>query len=172
MVKMSRNNGKQINNNVFNVLVIKCWFQNIKRPSLDANSARYFNKRIGVDGNQHSSFIWKNEINIDITLMIKDPKHAILHTRCRRTYYFSIHWGIDANPEARFMGPTWGPSGAIGPRWAPCWPHEHCYLGNMCRCTGSSWVPKMACRLLGTKPLPETILPYRQLQTLEPISEK
>ena len=23
---------------------------------------------------------------------------------------------------ARFMGPT-------GPRWAPCWPHEPCYLG-------------------------------------------
>ena len=30
----------------------------------------------------------------------------------------------------RFMGPTWGPSGADGPRWAPCWPHELCYLGS------------------------------------------
>ena len=29
---------------------------------------------------------------------------------------------------ARFMGPTWGPSG-VGPRWAPCWSHEPCYLG-------------------------------------------
>ena len=28
---------------------------------------------------------------------------------------------------ARLMGSTWGPSGAD--RWAPCWPHEHCYLG-------------------------------------------
>ena len=27
---------------------------------------------------------------------------------------------------ARFMGPIWGTS---GPRWAPCWPHELCYLG-------------------------------------------
>ena len=30
------------------------------------------------------------------------------------------------------MGPTWGPPGAHlgppGPRWAPCWPHEPCYL--------------------------------------------
>ena len=25
---------------------------------------------------------------------------------------------------AKFMGPTWGPPGPIGPRWAPCWPHE------------------------------------------------
>ena len=30
---------------------------------------------------------------------------------------------------ARFMGPIWGPSGPTGPRWAPCWPHELCYLG-------------------------------------------
>ena len=30
---------------------------------------------------------------------------------------------------ARFMGPTWGPSGADRPQWAPCWPHELCYLG-------------------------------------------
>ena len=30
---------------------------------------------------------------------------------------------------ARFMGPTWGPLGPTGPRWAPCWPHEPCYLG-------------------------------------------
>ena len=30
---------------------------------------------------------------------------------------------------ARFMGPTWGPSGPTGPWWAPCWPHELCYLG-------------------------------------------
>ena len=31
---------------------------------------------------------------------------------------------------ARFMGPTLGSSGAAGPRWAPCWPHEVCYLGS------------------------------------------
>ena len=30
----------------------------------------------------------------------------------------------------RFMGPTWGPSGPTGPRWASCWPHEICYLGS------------------------------------------
>ena len=29
-----------------------------------------------------------------------------------------------------FMGPTWGLPGAEGPRWAPCWPHEPCYLGT------------------------------------------
>ena len=29
---------------------------------------------------------------------------------------------------AKFIGPTWDPSGPTGPRWAPCWPHELCYL--------------------------------------------
>ena len=29
---------------------------------------------------------------------------------------------------ARFMTPIWDPSGPTGPRWAPCWPHEPCYL--------------------------------------------
>ena len=29
---------------------------------------------------------------------------------------------------ARFMGPTWAHLEPIGPRWAPCWPPELCYL--------------------------------------------
>ena len=28
---------------------------------------------------------------------------------------------------AKFLGPTWDPLGPVGPRWAPCWPHEPCY---------------------------------------------
>ena len=36
---------------------------------------------------------------------------------------------------ARFMGPTWGPSGAdrtqVVPMLAPCWPHELCYMGKL-----------------------------------------
>ena len=27
------------------------------------------------------------------------------------------------------MGPTWAHLGPVGPRWAPCWPHEPCYQG-------------------------------------------
>ena len=30
---------------------------------------------------------------------------------------------------ARFIGPTWGHLGPVGPRWAPCWPDEPCYEG-------------------------------------------
>ena len=44
-----------------------------------------------------------------------------------RSHLYSIH--LNTTLIARFMGPTWDPSGATGPRWAPCWPQELCYLG-------------------------------------------
>ena len=31
---------------------------------------------------------------------------------------------------AKILGPTWGPLGPVGPRWAPCRPHEPCYQGQ------------------------------------------
>ena len=30
---------------------------------------------------------------------------------------------------ARFMDPPWAHLGPVGPRWAPCWPHESCIQG-------------------------------------------
>ena len=41
----------------------------------------------------------------------------------------ALNW-ISTSLIVRFMGPTWGPT---GPRWAPCWPHELCYLGYCTR---------------------------------------
>ena len=35
---------------------------------------------------------------------------------------------------ARFMGPTWGPSGTDRTKMGPCWPHEPCYLGIYFEC--------------------------------------
>ena len=63
---------------------------------------------------------------------------------CRHTwrttfpnYSLGISWQFNMasrHLKARFMGPTWGPSGADrtqvgpmlapGPRWAPCWPQD------------------------------------------------
>ena len=37
---------------------------------------------------------------------------------------------------ARFMGPTWAHLGLTGPRWAPCWSHERCYLGKLEKIVG------------------------------------
>ena len=38
-------------------------------------------------------------------------------------------YGYTPSLITRFMGPTWGHLGPTGPRWAPCWPCELCYLG-------------------------------------------
>ena len=42
--------------------------------------------------------------------------------------------GLHCTLIARRMGPTWAHLGPIGPRWAPCWPHEPCYLGTIKYC--------------------------------------
>ena len=43
------------------------------------------------------------------------------------TWKANISW---TTLKARFMGPTWGPSGADRTQGAPCWPHGSCYLGS------------------------------------------
>ena len=41
----------------------------------------------------------------------------------------NIH--VTSSQIAKFMGPTNGAHLVpVGPRWAPCWPHEPCYLGQ------------------------------------------
>ena len=52
-----------------------------------------------------------------------------------------MSWGWRWTTEIQWMkrGPwqqsSWGQHGALlgptGPRWAPCWPHETCYLGTL-----------------------------------------
>ena len=32
-------------------------------------------------------------------------------------------------PDSKVHGANMGPTCPVGPRWAPCWPHEPCYLG-------------------------------------------
>ena len=38
-----------------------------------------------------------------------------------------------------FMGPTWTHLGPTGPRWAPCRPHEPCFLGWVYGCMSGMW---------------------------------
>ena len=40
---------------------------------------------------------------------------------------------LDVTLIARFMGQHGAHLGPTGPRWAPCWPHELCYLGLIYR---------------------------------------
>ena len=35
-------------------------------------------------------------------------------------------------PESNVRGANMGAHlGAVGPRWAPCWPHDRCYQGRL-----------------------------------------
>ena len=45
----------------------------------------------------------------------------------QQAWYWSHHFSISL--IAKFMGPIWAHLGPTGPSWAPCWPHELCYLG-------------------------------------------
>ena len=44
-------------------------------------------------------------------------------------FWFKFHWSSLPRiyPDSKVHGAHLGPT---GPRWAPCWPHELCYLGN------------------------------------------
>ena len=67
-------------------------------------------------------YIIKNNIN-GTNLTHTWSKSQYMHVTCTLSWINpSLSW---INP----MGPTWGPSEADRPRWAPCWPHELCYLG-------------------------------------------
>ena len=54
-------------------------------------------------------------------------KWAVIH----RNNDLDCCYSIATHPRQQF---SWGPYGAhlgpVGPRWAPCWPHEPCYQGR------------------------------------------
>ena len=63
------------------------------------------------------------------------PNENVSHSgsHCRGYYSGALslenHFNLIPSLIARFMGPTWGPSGADRTQVGPCWPHELCYLG-------------------------------------------
>ena len=60
---------------------------------------------------------------------------------CGKQCIIRNHWQPDCRMETAlpWYQDSWGQHGAhlwtTGPRWAPCWPHELCYLGNFFVCT-------------------------------------
>ena len=48
----------------------------------------------------------------------------IIYWMSKYNYTITPHDMTTLTQIARFMGPTWGHLGPVGPRWAPCWPHE------------------------------------------------
>ena len=56
-------------------------------------------------------------------------KASVKEHLCRYQYE-KVMVKMIATLIARFMGPTWAHLGPTGPRLAPYWPHELCYLGS------------------------------------------
>ena len=83
-----------------------------------AISEAYSNPDWHVDKTAVSATWWSSHVNC-FTLAC-----------CISTYIVTMGWKCLSSLIARFMGPTWGQLGPPGPRWAPSWPHEPCYLGN------------------------------------------
>ena len=52
----------------------------------------------------------------------------------------------------RSMWQTWAHLGPTGPRWAPCWPHEPCYLVRSCNILCSSSVVLSLCEGIPVDP--------------------
>ena len=61
---------------------------------------------------------------------------------------------------ARFMKPTWGRLGLVGPSWAPCWPNEHCYQSCLFPPTASCWPDLLATSSPPSPPVIERLKTY------------
>ena len=67
--------------------------------------------------NTESSYLYgvfkASELEFHVTDLFDMNINTIVYLRGFRQHNCQI---------AKFMGPTWGPSGSCWPRWAPCWP--------------------------------------------------
>ena len=79
-----------------------------------------------------------------------------------RSLYFII---ADNKVHAANMGTTWGRQ---GPRWAPCWPHEFCFLRY-----NSNWADRyLTTRLCNIKHDFENNVETCKIPTTAPVNER
>ena len=88
----------------------------------------------------------------EFNLLYQHGIFLIMKLNCRRSYIQLGDEGIlvvSVFPDNKVHGAKWGHLGVTGPRWAPCWPHELCYLGlsaGTAICEASSVVTKIGTR--------------------------
>ena len=73
-------------------------------------------------------------IVVRLNLYIESPAR---NTQIAYKWQTSIQTSPDSNQR------SWGQHGAhlgpVGPRWAPCWPHEPCYQGVLAKIPDAIW---------------------------------
>ena len=68
-----------------------------------------YSQNISIFISKCEIFVWNMRLMLNISTLPQNNYLSIFHT------YTQI---------AKFMGPTWGPSGSCRPQMGPCWPHE------------------------------------------------
>ena len=107
-------------------------------------SQRYVNgiARSGVQG----FYTWTNVMALYSEVFVDSVFACCWRSHCKdlptKSIFMLMLLGVFVEPHydmiicskrtllAGCMGPTWGHLGPSRPRWAPCWPHELCYLGT------------------------------------------
>ena len=79
--------------------------------------------------------LWITSINVFRAIKWQSPSVTSILSAAIQPPVWSLQaHGIHINEPsliARFMGQHGAQLGPRGPRWAPCWPHELCYLGTL-----------------------------------------
>ena len=82
----------------------------------------------------HVKFLWKSSLHLRFRISVYTMPGHDLPTNSLRYYLALLRHHTNSYTVftliARFMGSTWGPSGADKTHVGPCWPHELCYLGT------------------------------------------
>ena len=78
------------------------------------------------------------------TMAPEGRERGICASMIIQEWVWAQKWGV--LPDSKVCGASMGPT---GPRWAPCWPHEPCYLGyssvHYVFCYQYFWFNKMMC---------------------------
>ena len=95
----------------------------------------------GRSNNRDAGELIRYHAHHDVTVMSHRTLTPIIGTRrniyinisiwrafVTRKKHMLISWAI--RPDSKVHGANVGHIWATGPRWAPCWPHQPCYLGG------------------------------------------
>ena len=79
------------------------------------------------------------QYKVDCVAFARNMLQVVIHNLCKRTYADGkVPWG----QHGAHLGP-------VGPKWAPCWPHNPCYQGRQQRSFCKRYVEWQAVIMLG-----------------------
>ena len=106
-----------------------CWLKNILIFFSYFTSTNVLDMALSLNVSAHVPLSFQG----DIHLLVQCDGHVLHDTRDEVVKVY-CHGHVSAMHEQPRKQSSWGQHGAhlgpLGPRWAPCWPHEPCYHGG------------------------------------------